>query len=239
MYQQGPTNKVHPQAPFVHTDAGRISCLLVPAAIVFLICVLVSDAYPGPQPAQYKEYEVKAAFIYNFLKFVDWPEEKMASSGNQITLGIIGEDPFGPAANIFKDKKVENRQLVIKRFEGIEQLRKTTEKDKTTSEELEALKGCHLLFICPSEQKQVRQIIDTVGKNSVLTVGDTSEFIESGGAISFFMEDNKIRFNINLTAAEKAGLKIRSQLLRLAKTVLKDEHASTSDNEASSSQENN
>ncbi|MCJ7729928.1 MAG: YfiR family protein, partial [Sedimentisphaerales bacterium] len=75
---------------------------------------------------------------------------------------------------------------------------------------------------CPSEQKQAREIIDIVGKDGVLTVGDTSGFIESGGVINFMLEENKIRFDINLTAAEKTGLKIRSQLLRLAKKVFKD-----------------
>ena len=93
--------------------------------LVLLGCLLVADAYPGPQPnTQYKEYEVKAAFMYNFLKFVDWPEGKMASNGNQIIIGIIGKDPFGDAADIFKDKKVEERNVVVKRFEGIEQLKK-------------------------------------------------------------------------------------------------------------------
>jgi hypothetical protein len=190
--------------------------------LVLLACLLAADAYPESKSAQYKEYEIKAAFIYNFLKFVDWPEGKMAGGGNQIVVGIIGEDPFGDAADIFKDKKVEERNVVIKRFEGIEQLKKMAEKDKPANEKLEALKTCHLLFICPSEQKQSREIIDIVGKDGVLTVGDTSGFIESGGGINFLMEENKIRFDINLTAAEKAGLKIRSQLLRLAKRVVKD-----------------
>jgi hypothetical protein len=196
---------------------------------------LASEAYPEAQPTQYKEYEVKAAFIFNFLKFVNWPEEKMAHSNNQIIIGIIGEDPFGPAAGIFKDKKVEDRNLVVKQFEGIEQLKKTAEKEQ----KLEMLKSCHLLFICPSEQKQIREIIDIVGKDGVLTVGDTGGFIESGGVINFFLEDNKIRFDISIIAADKAGLKLRSQLLRLAKNVLKEEHASTSNNEAPSSKESN
>jgi ribosome-associated protein YbcJ (S4-like RNA binding protein) len=212
---------VDTQPRLMRMRAGRIRCLFVPV-LVLLGCLLVSDAYPNSQSAQYKEYEVKAAFMYNFLKFVDWPEEKIARSGNQIVIGIIGEDPFGAAADIFKDKKVEEHNVVLRRFEGIEQLKKAAEKDKPANEKLEALKTCHLLFICPSEQKQAREIIDIVGKNDVLTVGDSAGFIESGGAINFFLEDNKIRFNINLTAAEKAGLKIRSQLLRLAKRVVKD-----------------
>ncbi len=215
--QERPVNTVRTQSRPAHAGTGYISRLLVPI-LVLLACLLAADAYPDSKSAQYKEYEVKAAFMYNFLKFVDWPEEKMARSGNQVIIGIIGEDPFGAAADIFKDKKVEDRDVVVKRFEGIEQLKKKADKDK----QLEALKTCHLLFICPSEQKQANEIIDIVGKNGVLTVGDTDGFIESGGIISFMLEENKIRFDINLTAAEKAGLKIRSQLLRLAKKVIKD-----------------
>ena len=205
-----------------HSQTGRMKWLFVPL-VVLLGCLWVSNAYPETKSAQYQEYEVKAAFIYNFLKFVDWPEEKMTKNGNQIIIGIIGEDPFGQAVDIFKDKTVENRTLTIKRFEGLRQLKETAEKDKSANEKLEALKTCHLLFICPSERKQIREIIDFVGQNGVLTVGDTDEIIKSGGIIGFVMEDNKIRFDINLTAAEKTGLKIRSQLLRLAKRVIKDE----------------
>jgi hypothetical protein len=217
MTQERHANTVDTQPWLMRGGTGRISRLIV-QVFVLLACLLVADAYPESKSAQYKEYEVKAAFMYNFLKFIDWPEVKMARGGNQIVVGIIGEDPFGAAADIFKDKKVEERNVVVKRFEGIEQLKKTADKDK----QLEALQMCHLLFICHSEQKQASEIIDIVGKNGVLTVGDTSGFIESGGGINFFMEDNKIRFDINLTAAEKAGLKIRSQLLRLAKRVVKD-----------------
>jgi hypothetical protein len=168
--------------------------------------------------AKYKEYEVKAAFIFNFLKFIDWPQEKTAGNNNRMVIGIIGEDPFGPAADIFKDKSVEEHKLVLKRFEGIEQIGKLSEKDK--NECLDALKHCHLLFICQSEQKQMRDIIEIVNNAAVLTVADADGFIEAGGIINFFTEDNKIRFDINQAAAEKTGLKIRSQLLRLAKRVV-------------------
>jgi len=222
MNQKKNANTGHTRLQLAPVKSGRISRLFVPA-ILSLGCLLASNGYAESKCASHKEYEVKAAFIYNFLKFVDWPEEKMAHSGKQIILGIIGEDPFGPAADIFKDKTVENHNLIIKRFEGLRQLKEMAEKNKSASEKLETLKTCHLLFICPSERKQVREIIDIVSKSNVLTVGDTDEIIESGGAISFVMEDNKIRFNINLTATEKAGLKIRSQLLRLAKKVIKDE----------------
>jgi hypothetical protein len=186
---------------------------------VLSVCIapiLATTASAEPDAHKYKEYEVKAAFLYNFLKFVDWPGGKNLSDSNKVTIGIIGDDPFGSATDIYKDKTVENCKLVLRRFEGIEQLEKSPEKDK----KLELLKSCHLLFICPSEQVQTKKIIDLVAEHAVLTVGDANGFIESGGIINFLTEENKIRFDINLTAAEKTGLKIRSQLLRLAKTVV-------------------
>jgi len=211
------TDRIQPLLGYAGT--GRISRSLAVVLVLFG-CLLAAEVHPSAQSGQYKEYEVKAAFIYNFLKFVDWPEEKMANSDKQIIIGIIGESPFGSATDVFKNKKVEDRDVVVKYFEGLEQIKKMSEKDRAANEE--SLKNCHLLFICQSEQKLVREITDIVGKNGVLTVGDSEEFAKSGGAIHFFMEDNKIRFNINLTAAEKSGLKIRSQLLRLAKKVYKD-----------------
>jgi hypothetical protein len=169
--------------------------------------------------AKYKEYEVKAAFIFNFLKFIDWPQGKTAENG-PIVIGIIGEDHFGPATDVFKDKSLEEHKLVVKRFEGIEQIKKMPDKDK--NERLDAIKNCHVLFISQSEQKQIRDIIEIVNNKGTLTVSDSDDFIESGGIINFFTEDNKIRFDINQSAAEKNGLKIRSQLLRLAKRVITD-----------------
>ncbi|MGA2070398.1 MAG: YfiR family protein [Sedimentisphaerales bacterium] len=274
--------------------AGRTAGLFV-CALVLLSCLLTSDVYPESKTAQYKEYEVKAAFMYNFLKFVDWPEGKMASNGNQIIIGIIGQDPFGSAADILKDKKVEDRNVVIKHFDGLQQLKDAVEKDKTeladkikalsksqivyrdndgkiiikpadefdelkritdgaarekkieelkkrgflltdpskagdiktiietiAKGQMETLKKCHLLFICPSEKKNISEIIGLVNDQGVLTVADTQEFLDTGGIVNFVIENNKVRFDINLTASEKAGLKIRSQLLRLAKKVIKN-----------------
>jgi bifunctional DNA-binding transcriptional regulator/antitoxin component of YhaV-PrlF toxin-antitoxin module len=289
-----PVNAVCAQSRPAQAGVGRIKRLLGPI-LVLLTCLLATDAYPESKSAQYKEYEVKAAFMYNFLKFVDWPEGKIASNGNQIIIGIIGQDPFGSAADILKDKKVEEHNVVIKRFDGFQQLKGAIEKDKTeltnkikalsksqiiyrddegkivikpadefdelkgvtdgaarekkieelkkrgfllvdpskaedtktiidtiANGQMEALKRCYLLFICPSEKNNINEIIDLVKNQSVLTVADTQEFLDAGGIVNFVIEDNKVRFDVNLTASEKAGLKIRSQLLRLAKRVIKD-----------------
>ncbi len=218
--QVKPADTDRTQSLPAEAGARHIICLIT-AALVLLGCLMTPGANASSSSSQYKEYEVKAAFIYNFLKFVDWPEEKMKGNDKQIIIGIIGEDPFGSAADVFKNKKVEDREVVLKYFEGLEQIRKMPEKERAANEE--SLKACHLLFICQSEQKQTREIIDLVSKDNVLTVGDTEDFIKSGGTIDLFIEDNKIRFSINLTAAEKSGLKIRSQLLRLAKQVYKDD----------------
>ena len=199
--------------------AGCISLFIT--AVVLVILLTASNVYPETKSAQYKEHEVKAAFMYNFLKFVNWPKDKITQDNNQITIGIIGEDPFGPAADIFKGKAVEDRKVVVKYFDSARQLKETAEKDKN-NERVRELIGCHLLFICPSEQKYVKDIIDIVGQRGVLTVGDSEKFIESGCIINFLLEDNKIRFDINLDAADKAGLEMRSQLLRLARKVIKN-----------------
>lgn len=190
-------------------------------SVAFCLCVglaATQTASADTSSAKYKEYEVKAAFIFNFLKFIDWPQEKTAGNDNQIIIGIIGEDPFGSATDVFKDKTVEEHKLLLKHFAGFEQIKKMPEKDK--NEQLDALKHCHLMFISQSEQKQIHDILETVNNSAVLTVADTEGFIDAGGIISFFTEDNKIRFDINQIAAEKTGLKIRSQLLRLAKRVV-------------------
>ncbi|MBN2019463.1 MAG: YfiR family protein [Sedimentisphaerales bacterium] len=208
----------------------KLTCtkpLLAPAtaAAICLVLIFAPMAYPDTSSAKYKEYEVKAAFIYNFLKFVDWPEEKMSGDSNEIIIGIIGEDPFGSAADIFKGKTVEDRKVVVKRFETLEHIKKMAEQDR--NEQLGLIRKCHLLFVCPSEQKLASEITKLVEKDAVLTVGDNDRFIESGGMINLFIEDNRIRFDINLLASKKAGLEMRSQLVRLARKVIKNEQDAT------------
>ena len=180
------------------------------------------------------EYQIKAAFLYNFLQFVDWPEEKPADSNKPITIGIVGENPFGDAFEPIKDKKVKGRSVVIKQFKSFEELKKPTEKDTASpkatpdaskpksSQEIETLTKCHLLFICSSEQKNLKEIINEVKGHEVLTVGEMEGFLEAGGIINWFVEEKKIRFEINIAAAEGANLKIRSELLRLAKRLVKE-----------------
>ena len=174
--------------------------------------------------AQSKEYQIKAAFLYQFIKFVDWPDEKNTDSNEPIIIGIIGKDSFGNNINLIKDKKVNNRKLVVKLFQGFDKTNKSEGKDKPrVHKEIVTIRKCHLLFICSSEKENLWEIIKGLEGSDVLTVGDMNGFLESGGIINLIKEEKNIRFEINNTAAIKAGLKIRSQLLRLAKRVISND----------------
>ncbi|MHC4721359.1 MAG: YfiR family protein [Planctomycetota bacterium] len=202
--------------------------------ITFLILVLslagmVSAAETDSAPS--KEYQVKAAFIYNFIKFIDWPQSAPAEPDKKaddtvipITIGIIGENPFGKAFEALAKKKIHNRKVIIKHFGGFaKNSTKYREKGETKYKykDVAALKACQVLFVGSSETKYCKQIIDAVKDSSVLTIGETEDFLDTGGIIGFVTEQKKVRFGVNLIAAEQAELKIRSKLLRLAKKVIK------------------
>jgi len=174
------------------------------------------------EPAPSREYKVKAAFLYNFIKFVDWPNGKTPDPNQSITIGIIGKDPFGKAFEPVKDKKVKGKRVVVKRFKSVVELKKLGEKGKDElNRQTEATKKCHLLFVCSSEKKVLKEIMDAVRDSPVLTVGDAKDFLKSGGIIKFVMEKQKVRFEISDAAAKRSKLQLRSQLLRLAKKVVK------------------
>ena len=194
---------------------------MVVLALALLVAPLASQG--RAESAQSREYQIKAAFLYNFIKFVDWPEEKMADSNEPIIIGIIGKSPFGNAFEPLKAKKIKGRSVVVKRFKGFEKLKKSSGKNETElGRKIEALRKCHLLFICSSEKKNLKEIINSVKDHSVLTIDGMEGFLEAGGIIKFLVEEKKIHFEINVTASKRAKLKIRSQLLRLAKKVVKE-----------------
>ena len=184
-----------------------------------------------------KEYQVKAAFIYNFIKFVDWPQvadsesdEKAKDSTKPITIGIIGENPFGNAFEAITKKKIQNKKVVIKHFGGFTKNSTRYKEGGQTRykyKDADALKACQVIFVSSSETEYHKEIIDTVKDNCVLTIGETKDFLQSGGIVGFVTEEKKVKFGINLIAAENAQLKIRSKLLRLAKRVIKKEKESS------------
>jgi len=175
------------------------------------------------EPPVGREYQIKAAFVHNFIKFVDWPKEKVADSNNLITIGIIGKDPFGQAFEPLKNKQANGKKVIIKRFISLKE-------SKLSGDQVEAIRKCHLLYVCRSEKEQLKKIINSVKDYNVLIVGDMNNFLESGGIINFVIEDKKVRFEINNIVAKQAKLDIRSKLLRLAKKVIGEETSDKKEN---------
>lgn len=179
------------------------------------------------ESAREREHKIKAAFVYNFIKFIDWPEEKMPDKDEPITIGVVGSDTFVKAFDPVKNKTVKGRRLAIKWFGELDKLRKSQkENDSAWKDKLKALKKCRVLFICTCEsgKKEVPvEIIKALTGSGILLVGEVPGFLEKGGVINFVMEKKKVRFEINSTAAKRNKLKIRSQLLRLAKRVYEED----------------
>jgi uncharacterized protein DUF4154 len=150
------------------------------------------------------EYRVKAAFVYNFVKFVDWPPRAFGGEDGPIVICVLGQDPFGDLlVQTVRDKTIHGRKLVVVR-----------------SSQIEAAKVSHVLFISASEDQRLEAILEGVGDAPVLTVGDDRNFARRGGAIRLMKEDQRVRFEVNLEATERAGLRISSKLLSLARTIL-------------------
>jgi hypothetical protein len=150
------------------------------------------------------EYEVKAEFIPLFASFVTWPTEAFSDAGAPLVIGVLGDDPFGEALDraVRKESSGEARKMVIRR-----------------SRQWQDLKGCHILFVGKSERDRLSQLLKNVDKLNILTVGEMEGFTQAGGVIKFFIQGSKVRFEINVEAARRNGLKISSQLLSLGKTV--------------------
>jgi len=148
------------------------------------------------------EYRVKAAFLLNFTKFIDWPPEAFAEPASPITICILGDDPFGRTLDqIVQGQVIDARRVVVQRIAR------------------EQLKGCQVLFISRSE-KDFPKVLGSLSPG-ILTVGDADGFLHGGGMIGFAIENRRVRFDINQKAAGEANLKISSKLLNVARSVEK------------------
>jgi hypothetical protein len=149
------------------------------------------------------EYQVKAAFLFNFAKFVEWPPLTFKTDRDPVRICILGQDPFG---SVLKDavggKTVLGRPFVV------------TEVADTNQAAV-----CQILFIGSSERKRLRSIFAALRTMGILTVGETDGFASQGGIVNFKLEDNRVRLEINQEAAGTARLRISSQVLNLAQIV--------------------
>jgi len=152
------------------------------------------------QTASPSEYQIKAAFLFNFAKFVDWPSTAAVAPGAPIFIGVLGENVFhDDLGTVLHGKNINGHPLELKLFESAE-----------------AATNCQILFISPSEKSHYEKILADLHGASILTVSETDDFIPAGGVINFVIIGKNVRFQINNEAAKKAGLTISSKLLSLA-----------------------
>jgi len=182
----------------------------VPKAVWLLLLFGIPALAITPLRAQSvisREYTIKAAYLYNFGRYVTWPKECFATAQSPFVIGVLGVDPFGDALDsIAAGKRVGGRRIVVRRFASLGEW-----------------EFCHVLFVPRSTDPQ--QQLDTIARlrsAHVLLVGETPGFARRGGSINFFVEQNKTRFEINQEAAEREQLKISAKLLSLARLVRTD-----------------
>ena len=167
--------------------------------------LLVADGRPVlAQSKGASEYQVKAAFLYHFAQFVEWPPEAFREAGAPLMYCLLGDDSFGGAIELaLNGKSVGAHPVRLRRLGRVQEV-----------------PGCHVLFVSASEKKNFAAVLEGVKGTPVLTVGDSDHFAEEGGMIGLFLEDNKVRFEINAGAAQQAQLKISARLLALASRVI-------------------
>ena len=184
------------------TQLGALLRALMRSLALGLLLVMLGHTLVGAQPS--REYVVKAAFLYNFTKFVDWPLEAFPDP-EQVELCVLGENPFDSALASMVGKSVRGRKVSVSQIGRVE----------------DGL-GCQLVFVSPSERERLAEILTFSSAQNWLTVSDIEGFAQRGGVIGLITVDNKVRFEINLTAARRAGLNISSSLLKLAKVIEDD-----------------
>ena len=180
---------------------GRLAVCL---AAVLVVGVANAAAQSSASPSGAAEYDVKAAYLYNFARFVEWPTAAPhRQSDATLDICVLGQDPFGGRLDaMMADATVRGRKLATRRLTSAT-----------------AAAGCHVLFVGASDEREVSRVLATLAQADVLTVSDMPEFVRLGGMLQFVVQGSRVRFHVNLAACEAAGLRVSSDLLRVASTV--------------------
>jgi hypothetical protein len=189
-------NQIEPLAGKANSRATlRRICALVFCGVLFSLFARAQPALP--------EYKLKAVFLFNFVRFTEWPPSAFATEDSPFIIGILGADPFGKTLEqTVKDEVANGHPIEVRHYKTVNEIKK-----------------CHVLFISSSESYHLDSILSALRGRSILTVGDVEGFADKGGMVRFSKEDNKIRFRINVEAAKAENLSISSKLLQLADIV--------------------
>lgn len=175
--------------------ARRASCLAL------LLLLAAAPSWAGAKLTH--EYDLKATFLFHFAQFVQWPPEALPEKNTPLTIGILGEDPFGKSLDeIVANESVGGHKLRVRRFQRVSQA-----------------DSCHILFISSSEMGRMGEVLSHVNRRSILTVGETKDFAQRSGIIGFIVAEKRLRLAVNLAAANAARLTISSKLLRQSEIV--------------------
>ena len=148
------------------------------------------------------EYEVKAAFVHNFTKFIEWPDEVFESENSPLRIGILGTGLINDFLMKLDGKVVRSRNLAVSKVDDINEVG-----------------GYHIIYVNPSQKKWTQSILGLLEGKGILSIGDMPGFAKEGGVINFYLEKGKVRFEINDCSATQENLKISSKLLRLARIL--------------------
>ena len=168
-----------------------------------LVLVLSFATFDLGHAQESKEYQLKAAFLFNFVQFVKWPPDSFTNDDAPFCIGILGDDPFGAALEeTIRGETIDNHRMTVAR-----------------ARRMEDLKDCQMIFVSRSEEGRVGEILSQIGTRPILTVSEVGSFAQDGGDIDFYLSEGKVRFEINPQSAQRCGLRISSQLLSLGKIV--------------------
>ena len=182
------------------TDGAMCVSGAGPRIRYFVLAIVAAITCMHAEAPLAEEYPVKAAFLFNFAKFVEWPAGAFKGPEDPIAICVLGQDPFGSALeDVVRNKTVANRAFVVRDVANAQQAGK-----------------CHIVFVSASERKRCRSFLGELKGRSILTVGEAEDFIENGGIINFKLKDARVRIEIDADAAERAKLRISSKLLSLA-----------------------
>ena len=147
------------------------------------------------------EYQIKAAYLLNFARYVEWPAARLAAA-QALRVCVLGRDPFGGALSALEGRQMNGRDVHIRQLDGVDQAGE-----------------CHVVFISDSEERRLAAMLRTLSGRGLLLVSDIDGFVEAGGGIGLVTEEGRVRFDINQASLQRDGLRASAQLLRLARSV--------------------
>jgi hypothetical protein len=169
--------------------------------VLFSIFIIVSPSLQAEELSV--EYKIKAAYLYNFSKFTDFPDDSRFSEHNTFTICILGNDPFGSVMTPIKTKQVRKKPIKLLYF----------------SQMGPGINQCKILFIAETKSEDIQSILLALANSNILTVGESSEFAINGGIIGFVINNGRVQFQINKQAARRAQLEFDPRLLKLGQVV--------------------